>query len=251
MDPPALQFRVWGEVVPVNAGKMPALIRLDEILPVLREVDDRLIELAANKDGRPISCAKGCSACCRVQPVPVTPAEAYALLLLVEGLPEPRRSTVISRFADCAARLEQAGLAEIYLEGRQAASDQEARSYAERYLELRLACPFLEEDACSIYADRPFVCREYQVTSPPEFCADPLTLPVTPVANVLSPVRAILQVTAALNPERSYTIPLTLALVYALSHRDTLERTYSAAEVLGQSIRSLLLSGYAAFEGPA
>jgi hypothetical protein len=34
-----------------------------------------------------------------------------------------------------------------------------------------VACPFLEDEACSIHADRPLSCREYLVTSPPELCA--------------------------------------------------------------------------------
>jgi uncharacterized protein len=32
------------------------------------------------------------------------------------------------------------------------------------------ACPFLEDDKCSIYEHRPFVCRVYHVLSPSELC---------------------------------------------------------------------------------
>src|SRR5262249_9772433 len=41
------------------------------------------------------------------------------------------------------------------------------------YFRQAIACPFLEEESCSIYADRPITCREYLVTSPAEHCARP------------------------------------------------------------------------------
>ncbi len=44
---------------------------------------------------------------------------------------------------------------------------------ARRYFHLGIACPFLEDESCSIHADRPISCREYLVTSPAVNCADP------------------------------------------------------------------------------
>ena len=38
------------------------------------------------------------------------------------------------------------------------------------YFKPQIPCPFLEDESCSIYAERPFVCREYLVTSPAENC---------------------------------------------------------------------------------
>ena len=108
--------------------------------------------------GKPISCCRGCSACCRAQPVPVTPAEAYALWRLVENLPEPRRSEIKSRFADRAARLHAEGLAAVYLDRDPNITPQAAREVARHYFSLGLVCPFLEDDACGIYDHRPLVC---------------------------------------------------------------------------------------------
>ncbi len=41
------------------------------------------------------------------------------------------------------------------------------------YFDQGIPCPFLEEESCSIYGERPLVCREYLVTSPAEHCARP------------------------------------------------------------------------------
>src|SRR5262245_37973510 len=114
-----VELRVLGERIAVETPQPGPNARLDEVLPLLRGVDDQVIGLMvrrAEADGQTISCRKGCSTCCRAQPVPVTPPEAHALLRLVESLPEPRRSEVRERFADRVRRLREAGLAETFLE---------------------------------------------------------------------------------------------------------------------------------------
>ena len=40
-----------------------------------------------------------------------------------------------------------------------------------QYFDLQIACPFLENESCSIHVDRPSICREYHVTSPAERCS--------------------------------------------------------------------------------
>src|SRR5262245_5224970 len=101
-------FAVNGKPVRVEARVPDRLVRFDELLPALRTMDDRLIDAAASESeaaGQRVSCAKGCSACCRSQPVPITPPEAFALARLVDALPEPRRTSVRAAFAAVAERL--------------------------------------------------------------------------------------------------------------------------------------------------
>lgn len=67
------------------------------------------------------------------------------------------------------------------------------------YFHLGVACPFLEDESCSIHADRPLTCREYLVTSPAGNCANPnrdnidqvpLPLKVWPAMTRLDPPKA-------------------------------------------------------------
>src|SRR3954447_24942564 len=52
--------------------------------------------------------------------------------------------------------------------------DEEQRKKIEPgYFALGMACPFLEDESCSIHPDRPIACREYLVTSPAENCSHP------------------------------------------------------------------------------
>src|SRR5215831_17558480 len=164
-----LRMRVLGEPIAVEAPMPPERVRLDEVLPLLHKIDDHAVDLAVRRteaEGKTVSCRKGCSACCRTQPVPVTPPEAYALWRLVENLPEPRRAEVRARFADRAQRLRDAWLVDHYLplDHDPDVTKEQVFDTARRYFRLGLACPFLEDDACSIYEDRPSACRRYLVT---------------------------------------------------------------------------------------
>lgn len=234
-----LEFRVLGETVRVEMAAPPARMRLDEMLPALYSLQDGFAGVAIRRHGKPVSCAKGCAACCRIQPVPVTPVEAYALLLLVDRLPEPRRLMVLSRFAECAGRLREAGLAEGFLAGRRPSSEEQAKAEARQYLNLHLACPFLDGDTCSIYDARPFACREYYVTSPSELCADPIGNPVETVPGIVQALQANGATAIAFLGSAGFAVPLTLALMYAEKHRAALEREYDSNQVVSRSVADL------------
>lgn len=74
-------------------------------------------------------------------------------------------------------------------------SAEQARHAVEQYVKLQLACPFLEDDARSIHPQRPFVCRQYLVTSDPALCDDPLHNDVEVVPMPMQPAHAMLSTT--------------------------------------------------------
>ena len=238
----SLKLRVLGEELFVEASVPSNSCRLDEALPLLRSIDDHVIERVARRaelQEQTISCRKGCAACCMAQPVPVTPIEAFALWKFVESMPEPKRSEVRQRFSDRVQRLRESGLLGKFLDRDDSLSREEARRMAHDYMRLRIACPFLENNACSIYADRPFVCRQYLVTTPAALCRDPMSNGVKPLSMPMAPAHAVLNVTQRRFGRRQYTIPLVLALEYAERHRAELERVYDARGVCEELIKEL------------
>ncbi len=238
-----LALRVHDRPVHIDARLPDWPARLDELLPALREVDDRVIDAVVahvEAGGKRVSCAKGCSACCRAQPVPVTPPEAYALARLVERLPEPSGARVRAGFAANVERLREAGLYETYMQRDPAMTRDEARVIARRYMALKLTCPFLVNDACSIYAERPFTCRQYLVTSPPKLCDAPLDNAVKPVPIPAKFATAMLEVGEALTGRAPYTVPLALSLDYAGVNRMDLEKSGPAKLAFEQVVRRAL-----------
>jgi Fe-S-cluster containining protein len=150
-------------------------MRLGELLPLVQSFGDAVAASAAKvagDQGKRVSCAKGCGACCR-QLVPVAEVEARRLAALVRELPEPRRTEVRARFAAARRRLEAAGLLGELRHAQHEWSEEALPAFGLAYFRQGIPCPFLEDESCSVYADRPLVCREYLVTSPPADCAQP------------------------------------------------------------------------------
>jgi Fe-S-cluster containining protein len=237
-----IALKVFGEPLAVEGDVPLGAVRLDEVLPVLREADNAVIDRAvarAESGGEHVSCAKGCATCCKAQPVPVTPPEAYALARLVEAMPEPRRSKVLAAFAANVARLREAGLYEPLMDRDPAMTREQARELGDRYFRLGLWCPFLEDDACGIYPDRPFVCRQYLVTSPVPLCADPFRNPVKPVPIPARFATAMLTTAEQLIGTPQYTVPLALALEKAERSERELSATFDRKDVLDRVLGEL------------
>jgi Fe-S-cluster containining protein len=145
-----------------------------ELLPLFQSLTDMFVGAAvadAEAGGATISCRKGCGACCR-QLVPVSEIEIESIRRLVEALPEPRRSEVIGRFERALQRLGDAGLLES-LRMPERVSRERVLGLGTTYFRQGIACPFLEDESCSIHSDRPLACREYLVTSPAANCRQP------------------------------------------------------------------------------
>ena len=151
-----------------------APMRLVDLLPIVHRVADTLVDSAVEDvvaQGRSISCKKGCGTCCR-QLVPISEVEARRIGELVESMDEPRRSHVKARFADAQARLRENGMLDKLLD-RDNWNEDDFLTNGTAYFHQGVACPFLEEESCSIHRDRPVTCREYLVTSPAANCACP------------------------------------------------------------------------------
>ena len=137
-------------------------------------------------------------------------------------MPEPRQTEIRQRFVDALARLEPSGILEKLDEAR-GLSEQVSIQVANQYLELKVPCPFLENSQCSIYEDRPLICREYVVISTAENCAHPvpgnierleLPLRLTPVYQQFDPAR---------EGPSSQRISLIMALEWTQQHIDDIE----------------------------
>ena len=182
-----------------------AAVPAADVLPALQGLVNAVVTAA--EAGQTISCRKGCGACCR-QLVPISRTEGERLLALVEAMPKERRGEIKRRFAAAEAVLLPAGFGE-----RTGKTDRELST---SYFPLGVACPFLEEESCSIHADRPMICREYLVTSPPERCRSPVQEGVTPVA-----VPKLSLAARKLQEEKDEWFPLALLLAWGRTRPNT------------------------------
>lgn len=209
--------------VNLPAGPVP----VSTLLPVVNAVADLVVH--AHSSAKPVSCRAGCGACCR-QHVPVTHAEARRISALVASLPPDRKPVVHARFAAAVDKLRETGFFDI-LTGAADPGPDFIRSLAFRYFDLGIACPFLENESCSIYEDRPLRCREYLVTSPPSLCAAPERQPIKTIPFPNWPSKALASIGRGDESLHPAFLTLTLALEWANLHPEP-ETPLPAADIL-------------------
>jgi Fe-S-cluster containining protein len=207
-----VDFEMTVPTVPVPPGV---------VLPVLQMLSAAVQARAAadvERAGKRISCGPHCAACCR-QLVPISAIEARRLVELIENLPPSRRVTVRARFAEAVRQLEEAGLI-ASLRHPESISQTEKSSLGTDYFRLRIPCPFLEDESCSIYPDRPLICREYLVTSPAENCANPELDHIEGVPMPVRVSRLVPDFGDAPGTVPTDWVPLVLAPEWVESHPD-------------------------------
>ena len=210
-----LQTPAWAIAAPLTVPAEPAT--LGAWLPFLQALASQLSGAAndaATAAGRPVSCAKGCGAC-RRQLVGISLVEARALAQLVAAMPQPRRDEIRRRFAAALARLNESEVL-----SRDCADPDPAFPLAElpqqrlaaAWFSLQIACPFLEDESCGIYQDRPLVCREHQVTSSAAACSRMFREPVDRIEQPVRLGAALARTAAQVAGVSTSTIPLLLSL---------------------------------------
>ena len=216
-------LRIGAQPVDLEMTVPAAPVRLHRMLPVFQQLTDMFVEASAGlaaTDGRTVSCKAGCGACCR-QAVPISEAEVQQIAELVAAMPEPRRSEIRARFAAGVERIRAIGWFEA-MDGSTAAvrstpseeAKQELTALALQYFRQGVPCPFLEDESCSIHADRPLACREYLVASPAENCRALASGTVRKIEMVLKPSRLLRRIsqTGRFGPNRFLSLIQALEL---------------------------------------
>lgn len=221
-----LTLQVGSEVLQAEVRVPVHPIRPVDLLPILMSMDDAILSVMENEvrgQGKAISCKKGCGACCR-QLVPIGDVEARYLAEIVSEMPPKRRARVEARFAQALEDLERKGMLGRLRQADQLTTKDQRRQLGVDYFACGVACPFLEEECCSIHRDRPLVCREYLVTSPPRYCADPLPQQIARVALPVMLGKVLSRFGDGFGQRPARWLPLVLALEWTANHPEDMAR---------------------------
>lgn len=256
-----IRMEVHGRELAFNVPVPQEPSRLLDLLPATGAIASQ--EAQANIDasrarGKDISCRAGCGACCR-QLVAISAVEAQALHELVERMPEERRAVIRERFAAGIRRLEEAGLLDpreppgrrMPVARQRATASLTLTDLGHRYFQLGIACPFLEEESCGIYEDRPAVCREYHVTSPAENCKHIYEVQVDRLEPSFHVSEILGKVARRLAGVEQNTLMLIQSLEWAEANPDALKVAFDGRQMFGVLIEELakLASGKEATPG--
>jgi Fe-S-cluster containining protein len=246
-----IHLKMLGEArvfpVTVRLGKRVPL----DLLPAARELTMQVTAVVvdqARAKGREISCKAGCNACCR-HFMTISVVEVLSLVDLVAALTPKQQRTIHQRFSDAVRRLESARLLDpnrlkglcnmtLDIEGEITRQDA-AYEIGKRYFELGIPCPFLEHELCSIYPDRPLVCREYHVTSPSENCANVYREKVDSVQPTVHMSRVLSRAANRIAATIPITIPLVLSFEWAEVNGEQLRQTYDGLDMFKTLIKEI------------
>lgn len=106
-----------------------------KIIPIYARID-----ALAGASSTTVSCHHGCNFCCHYH-VYVTPLEVFAIAEEVQTWPAARQEALLTALQSYVGRIK--GL------GRM------------RHISLNIACTFLQDGGCTIYAMRPLACRRH------------------------------------------------------------------------------------------
>jgi Fe-S-cluster containining protein len=221
-EPPSVQVDFTLAIGPgrlaVSINVPSASVTLTQFLPVLQTLTSAVIDAAVevvHSEGHRISCHAGCGACCR-QLVPLSLFEAEYLAAWIRTLPEARQAVLAMRFHNALIALRDAGIL-ARMESFRFDASADSVSLGFDYLAQRVPCPFLEDESCSIHPIRPLICREYLVTSPPEFCYTPSRDKVSPVDLPVKFSKTLFQIGSAVEPGTLGLIPLVFLFAWMKS----------------------------------
>ena len=119
--------------------------------------------LSANNET--LSCFKGCSRCCSLF-IGASVQEAEAIVYYLYRN-EDKLQRFLENYPTWREKVKKSG--DLF---RKPEQDDKSRNIGDlaAYARLKIPCPFLQNDVCSIYEVRPYVCAGLIVTTPPEWC---------------------------------------------------------------------------------
>lgn len=223
----------------VQAPREP--MRLRDLVPLAHRIAnvsiERLIE-AERKQRHLISCRKGCSACCK-QLIPISAPEAFLIADHVIGLDEETRAQYLARIDAIDSEIAAAGLLEELDAIAAGNPTRDISETAAAYFEKKIPCPFLLNDACSVYNERPLACRAYLVTTPAIWCDAPTRFPVRTVPKPQIASSVLAAAAAQLTGDPPAMIPLGTAMRWVDANVELGFREWSGIEVLSALLREL------------
>jgi Fe-S-cluster containining protein len=229
-----LEFDIFGKAVDFRIAASGSA-RLADIVPAARAISAKITDIATERiycHRGHIPCHKGCPACCSYL-VSLSIPEVFCFNREVFLKPKHLSSHILRTYLLAASQIikhrppspppeqcfsdESANLSELH-------------SLSDWYASLNLVCPFMYNNQCVIYQQRPLVCREHFVTGSAQGCkggrgeAQVVELPVR-MANILC------QFTRELCAADD-AVMIPLALAWYEKNKELDERTWPAVKMV-------------------
>jgi Fe-S-cluster containining protein len=239
-----LRFKldIAGERLGFGVQIVRGQVRLSDIVPLARALSERLCRATLQKlraEGSEVPCRKGCAACCSYL-VPLSVPEVFRLREDISALPGEQGRAVLNACLSAAGKiLEKKPDNPASGESLGINGAEQADRIGQWYAGLNLPCPFLSEDVCISYRERPIACREHFVTSPAALCLPGGTCETSVVPTPVSILECLGRLCAELEQREVEAVILPLALPWALKNHERSGRTWPTGMMVERFIEIL------------
>ncbi len=226
-----LELDIFEEKISIQIGIGKGRARLADIVPLARticsKINDVVIKNIQN-NGEQIPCYKGCSACCKRCLVPLSVPEAFRLKDEIDQAQAHKRHSIRRNCLIASRHLVTHKTTKKFVhQSAESPSNNPAHLnlISDWYSSLKLTCPFLSQDICTIYEQRPLACREHFIIGSTEGCKNGDSL-----AEVVDmPIRmsnALVQLSSELEGTTMEAVILPLILLWCEENKKRVERTW-------------------------
>jgi len=170
-----LEFDVFDRPINIQVNISSEEAGLADIIPLAWSISAKIADLAVERireEGGQVPCCLGCSPCCCYL-VPVSVPEVFRMMEGILNIPAGSRRVMLRRCLLAARRVLSKRPPKFFAdqsEGTQSVSENERNRVANWYSCLKLVCPFLHRNNCTIYESRPLACREHFVKGSARGC---------------------------------------------------------------------------------
>lgn len=223
----SFELDVAGKTVQFRIDVAAKQATLADMVPLARALSTKvalvvLDSLRENKKNVP--CCKGCSACCSYL-IPMSVPEVFRLREELSAMPTDYSSRILRSCLDTAERI---------LDNKFESEDEQPKmnNVSEWYSGLEQACPFLSDELCTLYDQRPLACREHIITGQSFFCqpehkGEPNVVPMP-----VSILEVMGKLSAELEQSEIEAVMLPLAFAWAEDNLHRAEHTWPAVTMI-------------------
>jgi Fe-S-cluster containining protein len=228
-----LELDILDERLQFCIGVADERVALADIVPLAHTISARIADIVIARDrrqGDDIACRKGCAYCCQSHLVPLAVPEAFRLKEYIYSRPRDLRDAMLRLCLLAARDILNEEPAEFIVPRTETDSIDSfgfLSDLSRWYVGLGVSCPFLSENICTIYENRPSACRDHFVYGSSIACAN-VDVPAEPVKMPVPMVEVLGQLAGEFEDNEVEAVILPLTPVWCEQNVDRGQRTWSA-----------------------
>ena len=233
-----LDLDILGEPLHFRIAAWEKPAKLSDIVPLARIITSGICEALEKtiiSNGGKIPCQKGCTACCHYLTLLSAP-EAVRLLEETMRLPPKQCGDVIENCSIMAKAVQEYISKSIASCDTNITPDQQ-KAFGDWYFMQNKPCVFLHNYSCSIYKQRPIVCREHFVAGTTSPCSGKGADEGYVVNVPISIRQALKTLTSNLNFTMQESIVLPCIFDWCKQNAELANRTWPAATMVKQFVK--------------